>query len=264
MWVPLAILAVFAAGIGLVLDNSYLNSTHPFADLLARTPSLTGPVAGTERLGEFHVDVAAISMTVALVGVLLASVLYLGNRKWVARLQSVMDLRSLTEFGDVEAVSSLRSQPWVRSIDEGASRIGLGWFVRFLGNLALLVVLLISAPLLLGRFISPYRLSYGKFFFDEIYNALIVTPLRWLARALDLVDQWLVDGTVNAIGRIPPMIGNLMRSMQTARLRGSQARLSERQETKERRFAETNSETNRETMERQLTRLTQKRHFQKV
>jgi NADH-quinone oxidoreductase subunit L len=91
----------------------------------------------------------------------------------------------------------------------------LGWFVRLLGNLALLVVLTISAPLLLGRYISPYRLSYGKFFFDEIYNALIVTPLRWLARLLDLVDQWLVDGTVNAIGRIPPTIGNLMRSMQT-------------------------------------------------
>lgn len=198
-----------------VLDHSYLNGTHPFADFLAKTPSLTGAVDATERLGEFHIDVAAISMTVALLGVLLASVLYLGNRRWVGRLQSIMDFRALTEFGDVEAVSRLRTQPWVRNIDEAASRIGLGWFVRLLGNLALLVVLTISAPLLLGRYISPYRLSSGKFFFDEIYNALIVTPLRWLARFLDLVDQWLVDGTVNAIGRIPPTIGNLMRSMQT-------------------------------------------------
>jgi len=215
MWVPLAILALFTAGIGLALDHSYLNGTHPFADFLAKTPSLTGAVDATERLGEFHIDVAAISMTVALLGVLLASVLYLGNRRWVGRLQSIMDFRALTEFGDVEAVSRLRTQPWVRNIDEAASRIGLGWFVRLLGNLALLVVLTISAPLLLGRYISPYRLSSGKFFFDEIYNALIVTPLRWLARFLDLVDQWLVDGTVNAIGRIPPTIGNLMRSMQT-------------------------------------------------
>jgi NADH-quinone oxidoreductase subunit L len=215
MWVPLVVLAIFAAGIGLLLDNSYLNGTHPFADLLARTPSLTGPVAATEHLGKFHMDVAAVSMVVALLGVVLASVLYLGDPRWVARLQSLMDLRSLTEYSDVEAVSRLRMQPWVRGLDQAASRLGLGWLVRLLGNLALLVVLTVSAPLLLGRFVSPYRLSYGKFYFDEIYGALVVTPLRWLARCCDLVDDWIVDGLVNLIGRVPPMIGNLMRSMQT-------------------------------------------------
>jgi NADH-quinone oxidoreductase subunit L len=215
MWVPLVILAIFAAGVGLVLDNSYLNGTHPFADLLALTPSLTGPVASTERLGEFHIEVAAVSLVVALAGIALASVLYLGNPRWVAQLQAAMDFRSLTEFGDVEAISRLRTQPWVRGIDQAASRVGLGWLVRFLGNVLLLVVLTLSAPLLLGRFVSPYRLSFGKFFFDEIYNALVVTPLRWAARFFDLVDDWVVDGLVNAVGRVPPMIGNLMRSMQT-------------------------------------------------
>ena len=215
MWVPLVILATFAAGIGLLLDLSYLNGSHPFADFLARTPSLMGAVAATERLGEFHIDVAAVSTAMALAGVLLASVLYGGNRRRVAQLQSIMDFRALTEFADVETVARLQTQPWIKSIDEAAGKIGLRWLVRLVGNLALMVVLAISAPLLLGRFLSPYRLSYGKFFFDQIYNALIVTPLRWLATLLDIIDQWLVDGLVNFIGRIPPAIGSLMRSMQT-------------------------------------------------
>ena len=66
---PLVVLAVFAAGVGLWLDRSYLNGTHPFAALLAATPSLTGAVAGTERLGEFHLSVAATSLLIALAGV---------------------------------------------------------------------------------------------------------------------------------------------------------------------------------------------------
>ena len=32
---------------------------------------------------------------------------------------------------------------------------------------------------------------------------------------LDVVDQWLVDGLVNFIGRVPPAMGSLMRSLQT-------------------------------------------------
>jgi NADH-quinone oxidoreductase subunit L len=60
-----------------------------------------------------------------------------------------------------------------------------------------------------------YHLSYGKFFFDPIYNALFVAPLRWLAILSYLADRWIVDGLVNLCGQIPRWIGSLLRTLQT-------------------------------------------------
>ena len=71
------------------------------------------------------------------------------------------------------------------------------------------------APLLVGFYISPYRLSYRKFFWDEIYDVTIVKPLRLVATVCYWLDRWLVDGLVNACGRLPRQIGGLTRSLQT-------------------------------------------------
>jgi NADH-quinone oxidoreductase subunit L len=59
-----------------------------------------------------------------------------------------------------------------------------------------------------------YQLSHGKFFFDQIYQVLIVLPLRGLAALSFVVDRWLVDGLVNLCGRVPPWSGSLLRSLQ--------------------------------------------------
>ena len=75
-------------------------------------------------------------------------------------------------------------------------------------------VLVIAAPFLLGNFISPYKLSRGKFFIDELFQLLVVLPLRGMATVCCAPDRWVVDGLVNAVGRIPPQIGSLMRSLQ--------------------------------------------------
>jgi NADH-quinone oxidoreductase subunit L len=67
----------------------------------------------------------------------------------------------------------------------------------------------------IARRIAPlYQLSYGKFFFDEIYAALVVWPLWLAAIATYAVDRWIVDGLVDAVGRIPPAVGSLMRPLQ--------------------------------------------------
>ena len=52
-----------------------------------------------------------------------------------------------------------------------------------------------------------YRLSRGKFFFDEIYQVLVVWPLVGIARLSYWFDRLVIDGTVNLIGRIPPRVG---------------------------------------------------------
>ena len=74
---------------------------------------------------------------------------------------------------------------------------------------------MISTPLLIGQYISPYRLSQGKFFFDEIYSVLIVKPLRLLANFAYWIDRWIIDGLVNSIARIPGAFGNVLRRTQT-------------------------------------------------
>jgi NADH-quinone oxidoreductase subunit L len=62
--------------------------------------------------------------------------------------------------------------------------------------------------------VGLYQLSYGKFFLDEIYALFVVWPLRGLAATSYWLDRWLVDGLVNAVGRLPGVFGWLMRSLQ--------------------------------------------------
>jgi NADH-quinone oxidoreductase subunit L len=68
---------------------------------------------------------------------------------------------------------------------------------------------------LFARVFRPlYQIMRGKFFFDEMYTALVVWPLRAAAAACSVVDRYLVDGVVNAVGRIPPLAGASMRPLQ--------------------------------------------------
>lgn len=212
---PLVVLAVFAAGVGLWLDRSYLNGTHPFAGLLASTPSLTGAVAQTEKLGEFHASVAATSLIIAVAGLLLATYLYVFRRSALPRWQAWMELRPFHQLTNGEHIVRLRQRPGWRSVGAALRSVGLGWLGRLLVDIVRLVALALLAPVMLSRFISPYRLSYGKFYFDEVYQTLLVGPTRLVARLLALWDDWVIDGLVNTVGRVPLWLGGRLRAMQT-------------------------------------------------
>jgi NADH-quinone oxidoreductase subunit L len=64
------------------------------------------------------------------------------------------------------------------------------------------------------RSLGLVRLSQGKFFIDEIYDALIVKPLEGLASIDAWIDRNLVDGLVNLIGAMPPFVGQSFRLLQ--------------------------------------------------
>jgi len=156
MTVPLMILAVCALGVG-----AYFELTHGFANFLEQTPSVAylaaashaaGPEAAAE--GGSHLGVAVVSSIVALSGIVLAALLYLGKDALLAALARVM------------------------------------------GALGL------------------YRLSHGKFFFDEIYDRLVVGPLRGIAQVSYWIDEHVIDGLVNTCGRVPPLFGALLRPLQ--------------------------------------------------
>ena len=64
------------------------------------------------------------------------------------------------------------------------------------------------------RLLSPYQLSQNRFYLDEVYYAFFVRPLQWLGDAFYAFDRWIVDGLVDFIGRIPPAVGSVMRTLQ--------------------------------------------------
>ena len=59
-----------------------------------------------------------------------------------------------------------------------------------------------------------YRLSHGKFFFDEIYDLLIVKPVHVLAWLSYWVDRYVIDGLVDLCGLLPKRLGRRLRPLQ--------------------------------------------------
>ncbi len=59
-----------------------------------------------------------------------------------------------------------------------------------------------------------YLLSLGKFFIDQIYNALIVAPLKALGVLSYWFDRYVLDAAVNFVGAVPGYLGAGLRSLQ--------------------------------------------------
>jgi len=64
-----------------------------------------------------------------------------------------------------------------------------------------------------------YKLSYHKFYIDEIYDALIVRPLDLISSALGrVVDRQIVDGIVEGGGSFTIYLSNMLRQLQTGNI----------------------------------------------
>ena len=59
-----------------------------------------------------------------------------------------------------------------------------------------------------------------KWYVDEIYNALIRIPLLVLAHIFALLDKVLIDGLVDLFGKIPHIVGRMLRPSQSGVLQG--------------------------------------------
>ncbi len=235
MWIPLVVLALFAALVGPMLEW-----THAFAHWLQYTPSLAmmAQAAGaTGAPAAFHWDVAVTSTAVAVAGVALAAFLYLGHRREVAALQYVFrfgwmnpseapsDWESASPHAAAVAnVTRPGGHPTVTGHCPSDHPSGSHGHEHGPGLLALPARLLkavgcglwslLTLPLWLGQFVSPYQMSHSKFFVDEIYDVLIVGPLRGLAHISYVLDRVLVDGLVNGVGGLPVRLGGWLRKSQ--------------------------------------------------
>ena len=170
MTVPLVVLALGALSVGVLFEwtdgfGGFLRQAPSLAyvELAAQAPATAGDAvvkAAADGTAEKSSDlgVSLLSTALALAGVVLAAVLYLGKPNRVQRLTRAM-----------KAV----------------------WF---------------------------YQLSYGKFFFDEIYGLLIVGPLEQLARLCAWGDRRVIDGLVDACGAAPKLVGAMLRPLQNGML----------------------------------------------
>ncbi|HZL88576.1 MAG TPA: hypothetical protein VFB96_09410, partial [Pirellulaceae bacterium] len=220
MTVPLVILAFCAvvAGIWAMGIDNFLKGDWGrirLAEFLSNTPSLAaGGLAFTAGEHEFHMVVAGVSTLVAVAGIGLAMYLYLGDRSEIAFLQKFFDAEGVEKLADPQWVVQLERIGWIGAGTRGLRQAGLGFLVTLIGLVLGTLSLIVGLPLVVLRNLSPYKLSSGKFYFDEIYDALIVTPLLWLSHFCYWIDRKLVDGLVDLAGSLPPAVGSLMRGLQ--------------------------------------------------
>jgi NADH-quinone oxidoreductase subunit L len=59
-----------------------------------------------------------------------------------------------------------------------------------------------------------YDLASNKFYFDELYELIIVRPMNVLAHLCRVIDTYLIDGLVDLIGQVPSLLGFLVRPVQ--------------------------------------------------
>lgn len=214
MTVPLMILAGATIAIPFLFISTNF-AGNSLVDFIGHAPSLAAGAVHETRLPEkFHLDVAGISTVVAVIGVLLAMYLYMGDRSEAAFAKSIFDFEGARRFMDVEWVAQLRRATWVGSVERGMKSVGLGWLVSVVGLVLGILAVVIALPITIGTYISPYRLSFGKFYFDELYDWFIVKPAMIFASVLAWLDRNLVDALVNLVGATPRAFGGVFRSMQ--------------------------------------------------
>jgi NADH-quinone oxidoreductase subunit L len=68
---------------------------------------------------------------------------------------------------------------------------------------------------------APYTVLLRKYYVDEIYNAAIVQPLLWFSTNVlwHVVDETVIDGTVNGVARVARESGSELREIQSGNAR---------------------------------------------
>ncbi len=219
MVVPLVVLAAGAAVVGLLLDRSAIDGTHPFAEWISGAPSLSLPaLAAAGEPGQFHTAVAAVSTLIALIGIGLAAHLYLGPHDEVRWLRSFFDLDWLAEVTNIQTLAKIRGRGICGAVERGLRRAGMGWLFDAAWLVVFLALIVLAIPLLVLGWLSPYRLSYHKFYLDEVYRWVVVRPLEGIAALSAWLDRTVIDGLVDLVGWVPRGIGNAWRGVQSGLL----------------------------------------------
>ena len=78
------------------------------------------------------------------------------------------------------------------------------------------------AAAMADRFSTIHRVLLAKYYVDEIYDALIVQPIKTLSTGAlwKGVDAWFIDGIVNGAGSVTRRVADASRYAQAGLIRG--------------------------------------------
>ena len=114
-----------------------------------------------------------------------------------------------------EAEAETRHELALMAVSSGVAVLAIGVaFYFFLSRRR-------AADALAARFAGLYRLLLNKYYVDEVYDAVIVQPIRRISTTVLWrdVDSGLIDGTVNGAGSTVRWASLLLRRLQTGSLR---------------------------------------------
>ncbi len=104
----------------------------------------------------------------------------------------------------------------------------IAWMPMLLGSAAALIgiagawLVYLGSPDLPRRlaqvWTTAYHWSLNKFYWDEIFVAMLVRPLQGVAWLCRVLDDYLVDFLVDAAGRVPVMLGSVLRPVQNGQV----------------------------------------------
>jgi NADH-quinone oxidoreductase subunit L len=87
-----------------------------------------------------------------------------------------------------------------------------------LAGIGLAYYLYVAAPALPRKVAQSaqglYQLSLNKFYIDEFYDAIVLTPLNTLTRLSGGLDQYGIDSLVDLIGQLPRLLGSVFQPVQ--------------------------------------------------
>jgi NADH-quinone oxidoreductase subunit L len=125
---------------------------------------------------------------------------YLWGSLWDRRLQSI--------FGVVEHHGTVSTEIMVTLLTLAVVAAGIYWAYIKYGKP--------GAPITEESENLIYRLSLNKYYIDELYDAVIVRPFTACSRFLaQIIDPWVIDGTVNGVAAVARGLSWLTRGLQT-------------------------------------------------
>ena len=141
---------------------------------------------GGSYKGDRHPHEGGLAMTVPLAALaILATVAGFFNAPWAPYIGNFLQDRGAVGYDPGVNVGLM-----VVSALVGLAGIGLAYYAYGAPG---------RAERMAQRSGILYRLSFNKFYFDEIYDMIITRPVRAVAEALDVVDRWIVDGLVRLV-----------------------------------------------------------------
>jgi NADH-quinone oxidoreductase subunit L len=191
---------------GMSLFTAFLTAFYTFRAVFM---TFTGPTRVPDEAGH-HAHESPPVMTIPLVILAVAATI---SGWWLFSTHALADFLAATPSLAAKSVAATAT-PHAFHLDlalQGSFAAVAGIVLAAVGHLGRR-----SDGPQMERFLGPLETLFGhKFFLDELYAALVVKPLEFVALVAAWFDRFVVDGLVDGVGRLPLGLGAILRHLQS-------------------------------------------------